>query len=218
MSVRLLFEEATSERGTLWRLSRGLLFVVGMVALGFSGWIYLDGYRRQHSESEAFDRAREDRAREEGSAARQAAPRARPGAVFPTSKLKIPRLGLWTMVEEGVGEDTLRGAAGHIPHTAVPGRPGNIGIAAHRDTLFRGLRKIRMHDRIVLSTVARDYHYEVESTSIVDPSDVAVLSPSSGENTLTLVTCYPFYFIGDAPKRFIVRARQVDKAGRSAPG
>ena len=211
MSVRLLFEEATSEHGKLWRMSRGLLFVVGMIALGYSGWIYLDGYRRQHSESEAFDRAREE------GPARQA-PRAGSGAVFPTAKLKIPRLGLWTMVEEGVGEETLRGAAGHIPHTAAPGQPGNIGIAAHRDTLFRGLRKIRMHDRIVLSTVARDYHYEVESTSIVDPSDVAVLSPSSGENTLTLVTCYPFYFIGDAPKRFIVRARQVDKAVRNAPG
>ena len=125
------------------------------------------------------------------------------------AKLVIARLRLTAMVEEGVGENTLRHAAGHIPRTALPGQPGNVGVAAHRDTLFRKLKGIRKHDRIVLSTLTRDYNYEVTATAIVRPNDVSVLAPARGEKTLTLVTCYPFYFIGAAPKRFIVHARQI---------
>jgi sortase A len=116
---------------------------------------------------------------------------------------------LIAMVEEGIAESTLRHAAGHIPSTALPGRIGNVGVAAHRDRLFHKLRGIRKRDRIVLSTLTRDYDYEVTSISIVNPDDVSVLAPSPGQKTLTLVTCYPFSFIGDAPERFIVRARQI---------
>jgi hypothetical protein len=82
-------------------------------------------------------------------------------------------------------------------------------VAGHRDTLFRSLRGIREHDRIVISTLSNDYDYDVTATSIVNPNNVAVLAPTPGENTLTLVTCYPFYYVGSAPNRFIVKARQV---------
>jgi sortase A len=102
----------------------------------------------------------------------------------------------------------LRRAVGHIAGTALPGQTGNIGIAAHRDTFFRPLRNIRRDDVITLTTLGGEYHYRVVSTKIVDPNDVAVLN-SDGKEILTLVTCYPFYFIGSAPNRFIVRAARV---------
>jgi sortase A len=122
--------------------------------------------------------------------------------------LDIPRLGLSVMVVEGAGSANLRRAAGHIPGTALPGQQGNVGISAHRDTFFRPLRNIRQNDVITVSTLLGEYRYRVVSTSIVSPSDVAVLDPS-GTEILTLVTCYPFYFVGSAPDRFIVRAERV---------
>ncbi len=123
-------------------------------------------------------------------------------------RLEIPRVGLSVVVAEGADDATLRRAAGHIPGTGLPGSSGNVGIAGHRDTLFRSLRGIRLEDTILLTTLQGAYRYRVVSTKIVDPSDVAVLNPDGGE-ILTLVTCYPFYFIGPAPDRFIVRAERV---------
>ena len=98
---------------------------------------------------------------------------------------------------------------GHIPSTALPGQTGNVGVAAHRDTLFRNLKDVQRDDEITLTTLEGEYLYRVVSFKVVNPTDVSVLDPSAGEMTLTLVTCYPFYFVGHAPKRFIVRARQV---------
>lgn len=123
-------------------------------------------------------------------------------------RLEIPRLHVKAMVREGADESTLRRAVGHIPGTALPGNIGNVALAGHRDTFFRELRDIRKNDSIDLKTENGTYRYEVQSTRIVSPRDVGVLAASGGE-TLTLVTCYPFYYIGSAPKRFIVRATQV---------
>jgi sortase A len=94
---------------------------------------------------------------------------------------------------------------GHIPGTALPGEDGNIVLAAHRDTFFRPLRNIQKGDEIALTTWNGAFRYRVESIQVVGPDDVGVLQPTSLP-TLTLVTCYPFYFVGSAPKRFIVRA------------
>jgi len=123
-------------------------------------------------------------------------------------RLEIPRLGFSIIIAEGTGESTLRRAGGHIRGTALPGGAGNIGIAGHRDTFFRPLRNIREDDMITLTTLAGEYRYRVVSTKIVDPSDTDVLS-SDGREILTLVTCHPFYFVGPAPNRFIVRAERV---------
>jgi sortase A len=123
-------------------------------------------------------------------------------------RLEIPRLQLAVMVREGADEGTLSRAVGHIPGTALPGNIGNVGLAGHRDTFFRALRNIRADDTIELQTTAGTYRYLVKSTKIVTPRDVSVLEASGGE-TLTLVTCYPFYYVGSAPKRFIVHATQV---------
>jgi sortase A len=123
-------------------------------------------------------------------------------------RLEIPSLGVSTIVREGEDARTLQLAIGHIAGTALPGAAGNMGLAGHRDTFFRRLREINPGDVIRLVAVEGVYTYAVESTQIVDPDDLWVLDPTP-EPSLTLVTCYPFTYLGDAPERFIVRARLV---------
>ncbi len=122
--------------------------------------------------------------------------------------LKIDRLGVDVPVLEGTDEWTLDRGAGHIEDTAAPGADGNVGIAAHRDGFFRPLKDARVGDVIELATARGTTRYRIERTWIVDPDDVSVLDPTPGA-ALTLVTCYPFYFVGSAPQRFIVRAVRI---------
>jgi sortase A len=129
-------------------------------------------------------------------------------------RLAIPRLGLSTIVVEGAGEHDLDLAVGHVPGTSLPGEAGNTGIAGHRDTFFRPLRFIRNNDVISVTTSEGQYQYRVVSTEIVNPDDVRVLYPTKTE-TLTLVTCYPFFFVGPAPRRFIVRAQRLGPSART---
>lgn len=124
-------------------------------------------------------------------------------------KVAVPRLGLSAMVREGTDDNTLRRAVGHIQGTALPGSPGNVGLAGHRDSFFRGLRNIKRNDRIVMRTLDGNYEYQVESIRIVAPTNTDVLRASES-NELTLVTCFPFNFVGSAPRRYIVKARQVN--------
>ena len=102
----------------------------------------------------------------------------------------------------------LRLGAGHIAGTPLPGEPGNSGIAGHRDTFFRELKDIRSNDEIQLQTATGLFRYEVDWVKVVAPDDTSVLAPST-ESALTLVTCYPFQFLGSAPQRFVVRAHKV---------
>jgi sortase A len=135
-----------------------------------------------------------------------------PGGLI--GRIEIPRLLLSVVVVEGVDKAALRHAVGHIPGTALPGEDGNVGLAGHRDTFFRPLKDLKIKDEIEVSTLKGTFTYQVVSLRIVDPENVGVLAPS-GENVLTLVTCYPFYFVGPAPKRWIVRAGQV--SSQAAP-
>jgi sortase A len=123
-------------------------------------------------------------------------------------RLSIPRLGVKAMVREGTGEGTLSLSLGHIPGTALPGQNGNVGVAGHRDTSFRKLAGIQADDRIHIETLHGNYVYEVDGRAIVGPDDISVLHPGARPE-LTLVTCYPFDYIGAAPQRFIVKAHQV---------
>ena len=133
-------------------------------------------------------------------------------------EIDIPRLELKIAVVQGESSKILRRAVGHLPATALPGEPGNVALAGHRDTFFRPLRNIQVGDAIAIVTPDGEFEYQVESTEVVSPDDVQVLQ-STGENTLTLITCFPFYFVGPAPKRFIVRARQIaDPPQQSATG
>jgi sortase A len=126
----------------------------------------------------------------------------------PLAVLRIPKLRLEVAVLPGTDESTLDRALGHIEGTALPGTDGNLGIAGHRDGFFRGLKDIAPGDVIELDTIQGKDVFQVERTWIVDPEDVSVLDPTL-IRTLTLVTCYPFYFVGSAPHRFIVRAVRV---------
>jgi sortase A len=121
-------------------------------------------------------------------------------------RLDIVERKVSVVVLEGDEESTLAIAAGHVPETSLPGSNGNVVIAAHRDTFFRELRNIHEGDTIRLFTPRGTFHYVVSNTEIVNPSETRVLK-SSGHAELTLVTCYPFSFLGSAPQRFIVHAR-----------
>jgi LPXTG-site transpeptidase (sortase) family protein len=131
-------------------------------------------------------------------------------------RIEIPRLGVSTVIRAGSDARTLRLAVGYIPGTALPGDLGNFGLAGHRDTFFRKLRDISPDDEIRIVTKDGVFNYYVQRTSIVMPQDVWVLNPTSYP-ALTLVTCYPFNYIGSAPKRFIVRAalRTTETPARS---
>jgi sortase A len=121
--------------------------------------------------------------------------------------IEIPRLGLKVAILEGTTSPTLRLGVGHIGGTALPGEPGNIGIAGHRDTFFRDLRDIRTSDEIQIQTATGLSRYQVDSVQIVSPRDIGVLA-ASAESAITLVTCYPFHYIGAAPERFVVHAHE----------
>jgi len=127
----------------------------------------------------------------------------------PLAVLRIPKIRLEVPVLPGTDDFTLNRAVGHIDDTAPPGTDGNSGIASHRDGFFRGLKDIGPGDAIELETLRGKELYRVERTWIVDPQDVSVLDPTP-TRSLTLVTCYPFYYVGPAPQRYIVRAVRAD--------
>ncbi|HXN46018.1 MAG TPA: class D sortase [Bryobacteraceae bacterium] len=177
-------------------------FACAALLLGYSGFVVVDSWAFQRRESMDLDRLLGDRrvASSQGASAVSA-----DGLI---GRIEIPSLGLSAVVVEGVGRTALRRGVGHIPGTALPGEDGNVGLSAHRDTFFRPLKDLRIKDEIHFATLKGDFRYEVESLKVVAPGDVQVLA-ASHENALTLVTCYPFFYVGAAPKRFIVRARQV---------
>jgi len=127
----------------------------------------------------------------------------------PLALLRIPKLDLEVAVLEGTSELALNRGVGHIDGTPRPGEDGNVGIAGHRDGFFRGLKDIAIGDTLELETLSGVERYSVSETFIVDPSDVHVLD-ATDHPTVTLVTCYPFYFVGSAPQRFIVRATRTE--------
>ncbi len=189
-----------SSVGRVLRWSQVALFTLGIALLGYYAYVQADSWIFQKRAGLALDHA-----------ARSANPT--PASVTPTKgeligRIDVPRLKLSVVVAEGTDEATLRRAAGHIENTAFPGHVGNVGIAGHRDTFFRPLQNIRRDDLILVTTLQGTYRYRVLSLKVVKPTDVAVLNPD-GSEVLTLVTCHPFYFIGPAPNRFIVRAKRV---------
>lgn len=197
----------------------------GLLALAYCAFDYVSAQRYQMKETERFTaqlRAQQRRTEANDAAAALASiDRPYPNAGAVVALLSIPRVGLSAVVVEGAGTRELKWGPGHIPGTPLPGvsfpsaslgstsgRGANTGIAGHRDTFFRPLRFVRINDAIKVSTREREYLYKVVSTRIVGPEEAHVLD-ATGHETLTLVTCYPFDFVGAAPKRFIVRADAV---------
>jgi sortase A len=123
--------------------------------------------------------------------------------------LDIPRLGLSEVVAEGDDDTTLNMAIGHLPDTPLPWQSGNSALAGHRNTHFGPLKSIRSGDRMTLSTPRGDFMYSVRRVVIVSPQDLSVLAPTT-TRSLTLITCYPFQYIGHAPQRFVIQADAVE--------
>jgi len=123
------------------------------------------------------------------------------------AEIEAPRLDLAVIVREGMDDETLRKAAGHVPGTALPGEPGNFVVLAHRDTLFRPLRGLEKGDSVRVRTVRGDFRYGIDSVEVVDPDSVDL--SATADVGITLVTCYPFDFIGPAPRRFVARGHLI---------
>jgi len=163
------------------------------------GMAYLDAHRYQQSQRVNLEKQR---------LAPPSAPRfLSEGDML--GELQVPRLQLDTIVVQGDSNATLKKAVGHLPDSALPGQWGNVALAGHRDTFFRSLKDIKVGDEIRLKTPERNFEYRVESIKIVGPRDVVVLKSLTGHN-LTLLTCFPIYYVGPAPKRLVVRAREIE--------
>ncbi|HET7206698.1 MAG TPA: class D sortase [Terriglobales bacterium] len=174
-----------------------LFFAFGILALGYAGIVFADSHIYQDVELQNFERS-------------TTSPVSRvlaDGDVL--GELQVPRLGINEIVVQGDSAADLRLAVGHLSNTVLPGEWGNVALAGHRDTLFRPLRDIRVGDQIKFKTPEHSFEYLVESIEVVGPKDVRVLKSTTGHD-LTLLTCFPFHFVGPAPKRFIVHAREVD--------
>ncbi len=126
----------------------------------------------------------------------------------PIGRLEIPRVGLSTVVMEGDDEHTLKVAVGHLPDTPLPWEEGNSALAGHRDTFFRPLRRLQTGDEIRLVTPRGTFRYRASRRVVVEPDELWVLAPSRTA-ALTLITCYPFDFVGPAPRRFVVHAERI---------
>ena len=210
-----------------WIWAERILLAVGIVCLGIFAWSWVDAraleiretqrleealaaapvVKSKASETDSFASFEKGAEKVQEEKETKTGPPPEPGELV--GRLTIPRVGVSAIVLEGVEGKTLRRGAGRIPATALPTQDeGNVGIAAHRDSFFRGLKDIREDDTIELTTLDGTFRYVVEWTKIVEPSDVSVLEPTD-EPALTLVTCYPFYYVGSAPERFIVRATRM---------
>ena len=186
-----------------------LLLVIGIVCLGYYGYVSAETALYQAQETRELDAILATMpTTPPASSAAPAVRRPPPAAGTAIGRIESPRLGVTAVVRAGSDSRTLRLAVGHIPGTALPGEVGNIGLAAHRDTFFRRLGDIRPGDEVNVVTPEGTFRYTVEGTKVVAPEDVWVLDPTD-QPSLTLVTCYPFRYIGSAPQRFIVRAVQT---------
>ncbi len=180
------------------------LWAAGCLALGYCAFLW--------------GRAEFDQAQGNWTLDHPAERHAAPSAISDGSllgRIEIPRLDLSAVVFEGTSDDTLSRGVGHLRGSASPGQRGNLVLAGHRDTFFRELRGIRQGDQVTVQTPDGEFHYMVQSTSIVQPDQTEVLQPSA-DATLTLITCYPFGYIGNAPERFIVRATKIATARHSS--
>jgi len=193
---------AKKTRTLILRTAYYLFLIGGILGLSYAGYIFAEAHAYQALQESKFEKVD----RTEKRLPVPVAPVIVGGVI---GEMEIPRLGLKVIVVQGDSSRILRLAVGHVPETALPGESGNVSLTGHRDTFFRPLRNIQSGDAITLKTSGGEFRYEVESTAVVEPSDVSVLRPTI-EPTLTLITCFPFYYVGPAPNRFIVRARQID--------
>jgi sortase A len=195
---------------TILTLSYYSLFIVGCCALGYYVTVAAAAtYYQAHSREALRNVADHPVKPKDGAWSSLPSPLRVDSGPTLLGRLDVPRIGLSAVVADGTSSRVLRLAVGHVPGTAMPWSVGNVALAAHRDTFFRRLGELHRGDAINVTVSGSQYHYKVVFTGIVSPDETWVLQPATGQ-TLTLITCYPFHFVGAAPNRFIVRARRVD--------
>jgi sortase A len=189
------------------------LGAVAVIALGYCTAQYSAAAIHQSRQNERLDALRAQSAQLDKTLSATPSLAADTAGPPPLGRIEIPSVGVSAIVEEGDSDATLAESVGHLTGTALPGQSGNVALAAHRDTYFRDLSDIQNGDEIFFTTATAIYKYRVSATVIVDPSDVGVLAPST-DSRLTLITCFPFHYIGPAPKRFVVVAQQEAGGGQ----
>jgi sortase A len=185
------------------------LIVIGLAALAWVGVNDLQTAAYRRSVEETLDRL--------GHSPPTETPRTAPASLStgaPVGSLEIVRVGLSGVVVEGDQDAVLDRAIGHLPDTPLPWQSGNSALAAHRDALFRPLRDVRLGDVLRLKTPYGTFDYRVRETLVVKPTDVWVIDPTPTA-MLTLISCFPFDYIGHAPERFIVRADRIARQYQS---
>jgi LPXTG-site transpeptidase (sortase) family protein len=192
-------------------VERGLL-VVGLAGLTWCSLVWLQATAYQRNQRDALERTLMTEPSRQDLPLTSDRQTLAAGSLI--GSLEIPRLRVSAMVAEGDDDSTLRIAIGHLPDTPLPWEDGNSALAAHRDTFFRPLRDIRIGDELRLTTAHEELRYRVRETLVVGPEDVRVLD-STDSPSLTLITCYPFNYVGHAPRRFIVRAEAIARRIRS---
>ncbi len=209
MRIRMKF----GSKALLLHWAADLLMLLGTAGLLLFAWSLLDGAYYQHTRKSEFEA--EIAGGSELFAPTRPQPEVqllskppRPPARDPLliGELDVPRLGLSVMVREGMDATTLRRAVGHVPSTALPGQVGNFVVLAHRDTFFRRLRELQKGDTVRIVTARGRFVYTVESLEVVEPEGISLTAPPS-EAVATLITCFPFNYVGPAPRRFVATAR-----------
>ena len=194
-------------RKTVLRFAEDFLWVVALASIGFCSVAYGSAAIHQARQKAVLEALRANAAAPEQLTSAGQSSKLKVANDVLLGLIEIPRLDMASIVEEGVETSTLWKAVGHIPGTALPGEGGNAVLAAHRDTYFSGLGDLKVGDLVSFKSPTATYSYRVESTRIVEPDDAEVLKAST-EPALTLITCYPFHYIGNAPQRYVVTARQ----------
>jgi len=208
------------------RWAADLLLLQGTAGLLLFAWSFLDGTYYQYAQRVQFEQqvaSPEVAGVSTGIGKTIALPETRPQPEVPfqllqnppkllkpdpllIGELDVPRVGLSVMVREGMDDITLRRAVGHVPSTALPGQMGNFVVIAHRDTFFRPLRELEKGDTVRIVTTRGRFTYTVESLEVVEPEGISLTAPPA-EAIATLITCFPFNYVGPAPRRFVARAR-----------
>ena len=181
------------------------LFGVGIASLAWCAMVVTEARRFQTQQHAALERIAHSATPVDASNPPTSSAPVVPGVI---GELSVPRVKLSAVVLEGDGEDTLKIAVGHLPDTPLPWQTGNSALAGHRDTFFRALERVHSGDEIRLATSHGAFRYRVARTLVVQPDDLSVLQPLP-EPSLTLITCFPFTYVGNAPRRFIVQANRL---------
>lgn len=225
--VRVQYQFSREGPGIVVLAVRWVALSLAMVCFAWGAYTIYDQYSYQKEAEEMFLRATQG----QGSMPEVVAPETRPAPKRkpqlstikrPVAKLSIARLGVAGYVEDGMDAVTLRRAIGHAAWSAQPGQSGNVVLAAHRDTFFSGLRGVKLGDTVTLQDPgAKKHRYQVTKIFVVNPEDTWVMQPIAEKKMVTLITCYPFSFVGHAPQRLIVQGQLLEDGGlpkRTAKG